>query len=74
MLAVTGSTGRLGAKVAARLAKLGVEQRLIVRDPGRAPKLPGAGVAQACITAVNARFTAISNGAFLSVRCSERGM
>ena len=32
MLAVTGSTGRLGSRVAVRLAKLGVTQRLIVRD------------------------------------------
>jgi NAD(P)H dehydrogenase (quinone) len=42
MLAITGATGQLGGKVAARLAKLGLEQRLIVRDPARAPHLPGA--------------------------------
>ncbi len=47
MIAVTGSTGRLGIKVATRLANLGVGQRLIVRDPGRAPQLPGAEVVQA---------------------------
>ena len=39
-LAVTGSTGEVGGRVAARLAKLGVEQRLVVRDPERAPMLP----------------------------------
>jgi NAD(P)H dehydrogenase (quinone) len=47
MLAVTGATGRLGGRVAARLAKLGLKQRLIVRDPSRAPQLPGAEVVQA---------------------------
>jgi NAD(P)H dehydrogenase (quinone) len=47
MLAVTGSTGKLGGMVAARLARLGVAQRLIVRDPKRAPQLPGAEVVQA---------------------------
>jgi NAD(P)H dehydrogenase (quinone) len=46
MIAVTGSTGQLGGRVAARLARKGVTQRLIVRDPNRAPKLPGAEVAQ----------------------------
>ena len=46
MLAITGATGKLGGKVASRLAKLNMAQRLIVRDPVRAPKLPGADVAQ----------------------------
>jgi len=43
-LAVTGSTGALGGRIARTLADLGVEQRLIVRDAGRAPKLDGAEV------------------------------
>jgi NAD(P)H dehydrogenase (quinone) len=47
MIAVTGATGRLGGRVVARLAKLGVKQRLIVRDPARAPNLPGAEIAAA---------------------------
>lgn len=42
VIAVTGSTGALGGRVAARLADMGVEQRLLVRDPSRAPELPGA--------------------------------
>ncbi|MGH9251916.1 MAG: SDR family oxidoreductase [Acidimicrobiales bacterium] len=46
-LAVTGSTGRLGGRVARRLAAAGVAQRLIVRDPTRAPRLDGAEVVQA---------------------------
>ncbi len=44
MFAVTGATGEIGRRVAARLAERGFVQRLIVRDPGRAPKLPGAEV------------------------------
>ncbi|MDX6260125.1 MAG: hypothetical protein QOH84_1813 [Kribbellaceae bacterium] len=47
MIGVTGSTGQLGSRVAARLAAEGVAQRLIVRDPVRAPALAGAEVAQA---------------------------
>ncbi|MBB5957052.1 uncharacterized protein YbjT (DUF2867 family) [Saccharothrix tamanrassetensis] len=41
-IAVTGATGRLGGRVALRLAAAGVPQRLVVRDPARAPELPGA--------------------------------
>ncbi|MGA5761340.1 SDR family oxidoreductase [Nonomuraea bangladeshensis] len=41
-IAVTGATGRVGGRVARRLAAAGVPQRLAVRDPGRAPDLPGA--------------------------------
>lgn len=41
-IAVTGSTGRIGGRVAERLAAKGVPQRLLVRDPDRAPELPGA--------------------------------
>ncbi|MDX3456546.1 SDR family oxidoreductase [Streptomyces sp. ME02-8801-2C] len=39
---VTGATGNLGGRVARRLARRGVAQRLLVRDPDRAPELPGA--------------------------------
>ncbi|MGY1697300.1 SDR family oxidoreductase [Geodermatophilus sp. SYSU D00814] len=41
-LAVTGATGQLGGRVARRLAAAGTDQRLLVRDPARAPGLPGA--------------------------------
>ncbi|MCU1522178.1 MAG: NAD(P)-dependent oxidoreductase [Arthrobacter sp.] len=41
-LAVTGSTGYLGGLVARELAAAGSPQRLLVRDPGRAPELEGA--------------------------------
>jgi NAD(P)H dehydrogenase (quinone) len=46
-LAVTGSTGRLGSRVARGLSRLGVEQRLLVRDPAKAPALPGTLIATA---------------------------
>ncbi|HEX8134233.1 MAG TPA: SDR family oxidoreductase [Actinomycetes bacterium] len=46
-LAVTGVTGGLGGRVARRLADRGVAQRLVVRDPARAPELPGAEVVRA---------------------------
>ncbi|WP_037680243.1 SDR family oxidoreductase [Streptomyces griseus] len=39
---VTGATGRLGGRVAHRLAERGLAQRLLVRSPERAPRLPGA--------------------------------
>ena len=45
LIAVTGATGGLGGRVARRLAERGVRQRLVVRDPGRAPALAGTEVA-----------------------------
>src|SRR6478735_11853751 len=41
-LAVTGSTGQLGALVARLLAQAGSQQRLLVRDAARAPELEDA--------------------------------
>jgi NAD(P)H dehydrogenase (quinone) len=46
-LAVTGSTGRLGGRVARRIAKARIAQRLVVRDPTRAPRLDAADVVRA---------------------------
>jgi uncharacterized protein YbjT (DUF2867 family) len=43
-IAVTGVTGGLGGRVARRLAERGATQRLVVRDPARAPQLAGAEV------------------------------
>jgi len=50
VIVVTGSTGKLGGRVARRLADLGVPQRLLVRDAARAPTLPGAEVVTADYT------------------------
>ncbi len=47
LIAVTGATGELGRRVAARLAALGQPQRLIVRNPVRAPQHPGVEIFQA---------------------------
>jgi len=43
-LAVTGSTGVVGGLVARALADHGVPQRLLVRDPAKAPQLAGSTV------------------------------
>jgi NAD(P)H dehydrogenase (quinone) len=47
LIAVTGASGELGGRVAARLADRGASQRLVVRDPARAPAVDGAQVAVA---------------------------
>jgi NAD(P)H dehydrogenase (quinone) len=39
MIAVTGATGEIGGRVAAQLAARDTRQRLVVRDPARAPRL-----------------------------------
>ena len=44
VIGVTGATGRLGGRVARRLADEGFPLRLSVRDVRRAPKLPCADV------------------------------
>ncbi|GAA4524006.1 SDR family oxidoreductase [Nonomuraea ferruginea] len=44
---MTGATGHIGGGVARRLAGAGSEQLLVVRDASRAPRLPGAEVAEA---------------------------
>src|SRR3954471_7397667 len=41
VLALTGSTGRLGGRVARAVSAAGLEQRLLVRDLSRAPLLEG---------------------------------
>jgi NAD(P)H dehydrogenase (quinone) len=47
LIVVSGATGRLGGRIARRLAAAGVTQRLLVRDAARAPRWPGAEVAVA---------------------------
>ncbi|HET9872045.1 MAG TPA: SDR family oxidoreductase [Propionibacteriaceae bacterium] len=46
-IAVTGSTGQLGGRVARRLERAGVPQKLLVRDLSRAPQLYGSEAVQA---------------------------
>ncbi|MCM6761564.1 SDR family oxidoreductase [Rathayibacter sp. ZW T2_19] len=43
-IAITGATGAVGGRVARELADAGLPLRLLVRDPSRAPELPGAEV------------------------------
>ncbi len=45
-LGITGSTGALGRLVARALSEQGHAQRLLVRDPARAPELAGTSVAR----------------------------
>lgn len=47
LVGVTGSSGHLGGAVARELAGHGIPMRLVCRDAGRAPRLPGAQVAVA---------------------------
>ncbi len=47
IIGVTGATGRLGGRVAQRLSDASASQRLLVRDPSRAPRLSGSTVAHA---------------------------
>ncbi|MEA2449667.1 MAG: hypothetical protein QOG63_1599 [Thermoleophilaceae bacterium] len=47
LIGVTGASGGVGSRTAARLAARGADQRLIVRDASRAPSLDRAGVATA---------------------------
>lgn len=47
LIAVTGATGGVGGRVARRLSSEGALVRMVVRDPRRAPDLPGAELARA---------------------------
>jgi NAD(P)H dehydrogenase (quinone) len=71
-IVVTGATGYLGGGVARRLAAAGVRQTMLVRDPARAPQLPGATVAQAAYGDRDATRRALSAGdQVLMVSASE---
>lgn len=59
-IAVTGATGQLGCRVARMLAERGVPQRLVVRDPSRAPELDGADVVAASFEDESAMRTAMA--------------
>lgn len=59
-LAVTGATGRLGGRVARKVAQAGIAQRLIVRDSARAPALDRTELAQASYSDPDAARRALS--------------
>ncbi|MEV6286617.1 NAD(P)H-binding protein [Kribbella sp. NPDC051770] len=59
LIAVTGSTGKLGSRIARQLANAGAHQRLLVRDPARAPQLDNTEVAQASYGDHNALLDAL---------------
>lgn len=63
MFAITGATGAVGKRVAARLAATEAPQRLVVRDPSRAPALPGAQVSEPAEYADRAAMTRAFDGA-----------
>ncbi len=63
MIAVTGATGEVGSRVAWRLAELGAVQRLVVRDPARAPDIAGAEVRRASSYGAAEEMKAALNGA-----------
>lgn len=71
-VAITGATGALGSRVAARLAATGVAQRLIVRDRANAPRLPHAEVAVAAgyddLAAMTAALRGCDTMLFVSAR------
>lgn len=54
LIGVTGATGAVGGAVARSLAARGIEQRLLVRDPSRAPDLPGTHAAACDYASVDA--------------------
>ncbi|MBT2502284.1 SDR family oxidoreductase [Curtobacterium sp. ISL-83] len=58
-IAITGATGNIGGAVARALAADGVPFRMLVRDPARAPELPGTEVAVASFDDAEACRTAL---------------
>jgi NAD(P)H dehydrogenase (quinone) len=59
VVAVTGASGGIGGRVARILATAGVAQRLVVRDQGRAPSLPGAHAVRAAYEDVDSMRSAL---------------
>lgn len=70
-IVVAGATGRLGGKVARLLAAAGVPQRLLARDPARAPELPGARAVRCAYGDPAARDALAGAGPLLMVSASE---
>jgi len=71
-IATTGATGNVGGRVARLLSRAGAEQVLVVRDPSRAPDLPGAAVARAAFEDADAVRSALAGApVVLMVSASE---
>lgn len=64
-IAITGSTGHVGGEVGRLLSAEGYEQKLVVRDPARAPGLAGASVARAGYADRNASVEALRGSEIL---------
>jgi len=62
MIAVTGTTGHVGRLVAEQLARRSVPMRLLVRDPARAPQIPGAEIVVADYADSDALAAALDEG------------
>jgi NAD(P)H dehydrogenase (quinone) len=62
LIAVTGATGAVGTRLTARLAEAGGRQRLVVRDPARAPRIAGAEIRQASDYAAGEEMRAALDG------------
>lgn len=62
MIVVTGCTGAVGGLVAEEVARRGHEARLLVRDPTRAPSLPGTAIVVADYGAPSSLDAALGEG------------
>jgi len=74
LIGVTGATGNIGGRVAGSLADRGVAQRLVVRDPSRAPHLPGSEVVQASYAEPQALRTALEGVSTLLLVSGEEAV
>jgi uncharacterized protein YbjT (DUF2867 family) len=63
LVAVTGASGAVGTRLVVRLSKAGARQRLVVRNPARAPRVAGAEVRQASSYAAGDEMQAALDGA-----------
>ena len=72
VVAITGSSGQVGGRIAARLAARGIAQRLIVRDAGRAPVLPNTEVVEASFEETD-HLAAVLNGVSVFFMVSAHG-
>jgi NAD(P)H dehydrogenase (quinone) len=63
LIAVTGASGAVGARLTGRLAEAGARQRLVVRDPARAPQIAGIDVRQAASYGAGEEMRAALEGA-----------